>query len=1408
MANAQESHSYPHLWKQVDQLESRSMTQSALKVVQSIAKKAEKEGNSPQRVKALLYTSKYAQTLEEDAQLKVVQRFKDEIKKAAFPTNQILKSYLAKLYWHYLQNNRYRFYNRTETASKVDPSDFRTWDLNTLLNEVKLHFSASLENPKALQKINVRDFEDILNVQKGSKTYRPTLYDLLAHTALGFYQSDENGITRPADQYELDHLEILCEAYTYTQISIPSKQKALLSEALCLYQELIRFHFPDPDLRPLADVDIERLKFIRQHAVFENKYQRYLEVLQNSAEALKHHEVSGLYRYEMAALYKEMGNLYQPKTREANRWKLKEALELCDLVIGQFPSSPAADKCRALKADILTESLTLTTERFVPVNSPSRILVNYSNLDGLLLMAYRATPTQIKHLNELFPGSKQRDYIQKLPLTKEWKASLTNKRDYQQHGMEVLLPPMENGHYVILAVPQGKDKASFAYGTLQVTDMAMVETRAPDSQLFQLIDRNNGKPLSKAHLELRYRENYDRDFIVKTFTTDSEGRIRIPSPNAQWTSLGVKASYNGETAYFGEYYIPGKRNPRERHPMDYKGFLFTDRSIYRPGQTLYFKGILTAKPHAENAKVQPNTPVTVTLRDVNYQEVSQQQFTTNDYGSFSGTFVLPSGGLTGVFTLQLTSKEVSLNSTAQIAVEEYKRPKFKASFEPVSNTFRINDSIPLKGTAMAYAGSPITEAQVRYRVKRVVHLPPWQYWSRPYFNGSPQEIAHGETVTDATGAFKIGFKAIPDKSVDKEDNPVFRYEVIADITDINGETRTATMFVRVGYHALTATISVPEQLDKAIKTHTITLATTNLNGQAVPTKGSLKIYKLKAPKHALRERPWPAPDYKNWDKTQFENLFPHDAFDRENDPATWEKESMVWETGFDTGKTTEIALPLSKKWASGQYVLELETRDRFGKTIMDKAFTALYGSKDKAPADKQLFRIQLDKNEYAVGDKARVILGSAAQDLYITILVEKVGRITETQIVHLDDDFQTFAIPVTKSDLGGFTLHYSFSAYNAHTLGTLHVPVPYPSTELEVEALTFRDKLSPGAEERWTFTLKGPKGEQVAAELLASMYDASLEGFRGHQWPTNLNPRTHNPIAAYSNAYGSFGNENFRIHVKPIGKIALPLQQYDSFDWFGLYFGNGSRLHLYREHAVKRSGPPPAMNAIASEEMEDSGMAFDMPPNRDNGTSNTVTKNEEEEDKTDFTQVPIRKNLQETAFFFPHLQTDSEGHVSFSFTSPEALTSWKLQLLGHTKDLNSGYKQLEAVTQKELMVLPNLPRFLREGDAITVSTKIANLSKEQLSGKAKLQLTDAVTGKDITQKILTPSAFGTSPQGGGTQMEQSFVIDSLGNTQVSWNLKIPKGLQAIEYTIVAKAGDFGDGEHGLLPVLTNRMLVT
>ncbi|HAI17809.1 MAG TPA: alpha-2-macroglobulin, partial [Xanthomarina gelatinilytica] len=1009
---------YNKLWKQVEAFEREELPKSALQIVEQIEALAIKDQNQTQQIKTLLFKSKFALILEEDAQLKIVNSFKTAISNKPAPIKNVLENMLATIYWQYFQQNRYKFYNRTKVADKTVATDFRTWDLQTLFNEIQWHYQQSLKNKELLQQEDLTDYSSILNEQTDSKRYRPTLYDLLAHNALEFYQTHENSITKPAYKFEIDDETYLSDSKTFSKLELRSKDSTSLElQALKIYQDLIQFHLKNNQLEALTDVNILRYNFVEQHATFQNKDSLFIEAYKTEAERIKTHEASGLYQFEIANLYYQQGQEYQSGTNETNRWKIKDAEQLCNSIIKRFPKSHAAEKSNILLEQIHQESLSILSESYLPIQLDAKVLVTYKNLNTLDFNVYKLSENQFKTFSKTYKQEEQLKFINKLKADASWKSELKNELDFQQHSTEILLPKLDNGRYLIVAKTNNKQN-TFAFNTFQVTNIAVVEKTELDKQVYQFIDRTNGKPLSNLDIQITYYKNYRDNTNNKNYTTNALGEIELIKGSNTWSNIHIEASCSDEKAFFGDYYL-NRKYERNTYKEHYKGFIFTDRSIYRPGQIVYFKGI-AIKIEDGKSEVIPNELFYLELYDTNNELISELELKSNEFGSVSGEFMLPNSGLNGNYSIEFYGEKNDVDVKHYFSVEEYKRPKFEAQFKPVTETYKVNDSVTVTGQALAYAGSNITNAKVVYRVHRKVQYPRWYYWYRPAFISEPQEITHGEAITNNKGEFEITFKALPDTSVNKDNLPVFNYEVTADVTDLNGETRSATTIVNVGYHALIATVSVDATLDKLKKEHTLNIDTKNLNGEFVPAQGTIKIYKLKAPDYVLRPRPWKAPDYQMLSETEFNNMFPYEAYKDENNPNNWKKGALVFEKSFNTEKSKEIELGNIKKWESGQYVIELESKDRFGQEVKDETRTTLFSETDKTLADKQLFSMSSNKKDYQINDIVELTLGSSAENISVTVEIEKNKQTVNTYIIQLNNNKKTISIPVNKTDLGGF----------------------------------------------------------------------------------------------------------------------------------------------------------------------------------------------------------------------------------------------------------------------------------------------------------------------------------------------------------------------------------------------------
>ncbi|WP_417201386.1 MG2 domain-containing protein [Bizionia sp.] len=1437
--------------------------------------------------------------LDEDAQLGIINAFKAQIKSSSFPTKNILKNIIANLYWQYFYQHRYDFYQRTQTAQKVDPSDFRTWDLKTLFKEVHLNFQQSLAEKEKLQKLTTNEFSAIIQPVAATKTYRPSLYDFLANNALDFYKTPENTIAKPTAIFTIDKPMYFADATAFSTLPLETKDSLSLQyQALKIYQDLTVYHLKNNNIAALAFTTLDRLKFVNQNAVFQDKETLLLKALDEGYKRYNNHTIGGLYGYEIVRIYMSKGTDYPNSKIKEDVFKIAEALQICNTIINRFPKSLAAENCRRLKGSITSKTLSIKAEKNVPIGKKQRLFINYKNIETLYFTSYLISKNEQNLLNKIYNLEARVNFIKNLTQTNQWTSKLRNIKDFRAHSTEVITPKFKGGNYLIVVSESNTLNASKIFGStsVQVTNLALVESHKDRVYRYQVVNRNNGKPIKNASITISNPNRNSGALINKTIKTNKKGFATFKSPYT-YLNCEITVAHKKDNGYFGNNtVIQHKKSELTTNKgvenSVIKPFLFTDRSIYRPGQTVYFKTIFV-KTGKKNSTPFTNQYVQIKLLSQNRQLVKSIDLKLNEYGSAAGTFTIPDNGLTGYYSFEFDKSEKvesTFYKTAdyifvgnynnKILVEEYKRPRFQTEFKPITSTFKLNDSVTVSGFAKSYSGTSISQAKVTYKVIRRVELPTWFYWRHYFRDTTPQEISFGETTTNSKGEFNIRFNALPDASISKENLPIFKYEIIADVTDVNGETRSNSTLIKVGYHSLVATLSLPLKINKRATRQSIKITTKNLNNQFVAAKGTVKIFKLQAPKAPLRERAWSAPEYQDISEKEFRKLFPNVPYlEEEANELNWKKGTLVYQSTFDTGSTDEIYFEIGKLWKTGKYSVILESKDPYNQTVKDEQHFSLFDPKSKKVTDNELFSIHTDKSFYNPNESIELKLASASKDLTVTLMVEAKGIPSKIYTIHLNNNTKTLKIPIENRELSSLNINYHFVNYNAFTKNKLRIPIVKQQSSLTLQTTSFRDKLKPGQTETWSFSLKNDTNDGVAAEILASMYDASLDDFKEHQWQFQPIAPKYDYSYNSTRANNSFGSTSFSI--KNIKHYYSGYKQltFDSYNWFGFHLdGNQWRQRRYFQRitqipktaiivesgifngtvtgiVVDKNGEPlPNANISIKGSMAGTETNFDgnfslsakkgdvlvfsyigylsaevvvgnasqievrliedanvldevvvtgLGISREDVSLGYAMQGkvagiaiETEKARKDLATVKARKNLNETAFFYPQLTTDKDGNVRFNFTVPEALTQWKLQLLAHTQNLQTTSKTLTAVTQKELMVVPNAPRFLRQGDEITFSAKISNLTSEQLSGFVQLDLTDVITGKEINADLKN------------TNSVKPFKVDKNGNIAVSWDLSIPNTVQAIQYKIIAKAGDFSDGEQNILPVLSNKMLVT
>ncbi|NOT76756.1 MAG: hypothetical protein HOP08_17660 [Cyclobacteriaceae bacterium] len=1402
-------------WKEVNENEGKGLPESAIKIVNEIYSKAKEENNTGELVKAVIHKFKFTDAKEENAFIKNMVSLKEEARLATFPVKPLLHSMLGELYWQYYQQNRYEFMNRSETVN-VSETDIETWSLSKIVQETFEEYKKSLEDSEKskLEKIDVFNTVMYQGNELG-RVYRPTLYDFLAHRAVDFFQSQEAGLTKPAYFFTLDKEEYFSESKKFVEVKVESRDTLSMKfYAIKILQDLTRFHLNDKNIEALVDVDLKRLQFVNTHSTTPNKTGLYLKAIEQLEKNSIDNKIVGVITAEKASIYIGKAALYSPLISDDHKWDLKKAYEICEEARKRFPDSYGAILCENLQEGIKTKFVASTIEDNNHPNLPFKALVRYRNFTELNYRIIKVTRDEVQNLRRKldkdYNVDREQKFIEyfaaKTPL-KKGKYQLPDDGDYQQHNIEVKLDPVPEGEYMILFSNRSDfstPKNGMAYAFTVVSNISYVHRNTDGGETeFFVLNRQSGEPIAGVTANVftqRYNSSKGIYEPVKagTYKTDEKGYFKIPfflkeDRRSFAVNFNKGTDFNSTEKIDKRYYYNESISQYKEDP-DYariQTFFFLDRAIYRPGQTIYFKG-LVIETDGKNPKIRTKYTTQVSLLDVNYQERGKVMVTTNEYGTFSGVFTAPNGGLMGEMQIQDGSGSVSFS------VEEYKRPKFEVGFNPVTSAFRLNDKIKMEGYARAYSGANIDGANVNYRVVRVATFPFWWFCRWGSYPSSPEiEIINGSTKTDADGKFVVDFTAIPDLSVDKASDPTFTYMVYADVIDINGETHSSSSSVSVGYKSLSVSVDINNiNRDQKDTKNQFYINTTNLSGEFQAAKGQIKIYLLKSPARAFRKRSWTQPDRKLYSQEEYYKLFPHDLFDDEANKFKWGRDKEVLSLNFDTEKLKTFDIANIQQWKDGEYVLEISSIDKDSQPVHEVFYFTVFAPSSKLIPTPAISYFQAVKTTAEPGETASFTIGTSEPVVKVLYEIEHDGKIISSEWLTLKNEQRLLQIPIKEEYRGNIGVHYTFIKDNRLYYQNLTINVPYTNKQLDITFSSFRDKLQPGANEQWKILIKGKTADKIAAEMVATLYDVSLDEFRMNSWYASF----------YNSAYARRGwqsvngflNQELTLYAStwnPNDARSAYGPYFDHLNWFGVNFYEFSR-DSRRYRSMGAASPAMSKKSMKeSEQLSEEVKVNDMaqPESVDRTDSQVVAK---EADKVDMSDVKIRKNFNETAFFFPHLQTNEKGEIIISFTIPEALTRWKMLGFAHTTDLKSGWTQNQLVTQKDIMIVPNQPRFFRENDKMIFSAKISSLVDKELTGQAQLEFFDALTMKSVDVLMKNQNKAKT------------FALKPRQSTSLEWSIEIPEGVQAITYRIVAKAGDFSDGEEMVLPVVTNRMLVT
>ena len=1285
-----QAQTYDNLWKELEVLERKDLPKSVISEAMKIYDKAKAEQNVPQMMKAYLTAMQYRSLLTPDS-LKVDMNGLEQwaSQTGSMEDKAILYSILGEM---------------------------------TMPADVKKglgYLQASLKDKDRLLLIPVEKLRPMVRVGEASKRYfRDNLYNLLARRAIQIMQqyrwqaaakaNQTNSL--PADMTDMDQF--------VTYQFVPVSDCDLTAAVMQTYQSLLKAYDTETEREGWLLTGIDALNYLYRNfsGNFSNDVcQQELRKWIHTYPAVK----------TVPEAYLALAQFLQYQNNQVER------LRIVREGIAGYPRYEGINQLKNIEKEILNASLSLEIATAYPGEQQS-VKVNYKNLTGITLQLYKVnlpvTSAVLQNRTTHFESKYAR-------LQREEHFSLKPTTDYLNVDTTLTIQAPQAGIYFLKAVPDGKKGVSD--GTLMnVTALKTIYRPLPDGTLeLVVVDAVSGQPVSEAEVTI-YTEKGGGYSPQQTYQADKQGTLKLDFLNSN------KYWYNAHTAadnampilnlWKNDYYY---KESKRKEVLQ----LFTDRSIYRPGQTVYVSG-LAYEMEKDSTRVLADKKYTVSLYDANNNETGKVEVRTNGFGSFSGQFVLPSPCLTGYFSLRAADTSVSFK------VEEYKRPTFDVTFEPVKVEYQVGDSIEVVGMAKTFAGAPVQNARVHYNISRS-YAWVWRFMGR----GSARW--EGEAMTDADGKFSVPVHFEIDS--DRRESPLwyYTYNIQADVTDGAGETQQANLSLPLGSTSMVLNMdNLPDNLVKEKKLE-IKLTAMNLSGEPVDTPVTYQVVEMEEQKDGQ------------------------------------EKEGRKVLTGTVEANKSFVpeaiyALP------SGNYRLKLSAKDTQGRECTASKNFLLFSLNDKRPPFVITDWFYQDGLEFDAASPATVYIGSSEKNVYLLYDVFAGNKRLESKRIELSDSVVSFRFPYKKEYGDGILVSMAFVKDGRLYSHNARIMKPAPEKKLQLKWTTFRDKLRPGQQEEWKLTVLYPDGSPAEAEMLATMYDASLDKiYSAHKLDFGVDfhyvvPLTYWNTSYMRNAYLYVDFPLKRLRAVPLEYSELIIPSTGRMEAMVVGYGGSPRATL--AGALKIRGRS-AANAVMNQEA-----VTDMVLQEEMVETSAQEKVEmgSSEELAETGDIQIRENFAETAFFYPQLRTNEKGEVSISFVLPESLTRWKFMGLAHTRNVDYGKIEATATASKEFMLQPNMPRFVRVGDKANIAASLMNLSDKGVKGTVRMELFNPETEKVFYSQ------------------KQKFDVKGGETGHVNFTFEVGDKYAVMACRMVADGDTFSDGEQRYIPVLTDKQWVT
>ncbi len=1375
-------------WKQIDTLVEEQKLEEASRAVTARLEAARRAGDEDEWTRALVKQVQLRTALH--GYETAVRFLKDE----AWPKGLLQRTLLELFYARSLATYARAYSWEIRQRERVDASgavDLKAWTLDQIAAEAVRSYAQVWRDRDATGSVRLGGAQAQLGEYLVPGTYpaevRGTLRDAVSYLFVELLA--DSSLWRPEQESEVFRL------------SLPG---LLAAEAKPLALD-------DPALHPLAkiasvlgDLEAWHAKAGRREAQLEARLERIRRLRASFSEAddkalLRAHLEELLPSYRSVAWWAVgMADLAGIIREDDAPDALVEARRLAKAGHVAYPDSIGGRQCLTIAQSI--EAPDFGVESMLVDAARRRSLqLTHRNLAALHFRAWRrdvVTTVESGRDYDLLGAWRDTEAITKGKPDAEWSAFLPGTPDYRSHRTFVTPPFDRPGVYTIAASARrdfASDRNRIVVVTLVVSDLVLVTRPLPMGVEVTATLGSTGAPIEGAFVSL-YRLDWQKGHErLERRATDASG---VAAFGAKATGRGVFVlGQHGEHVTVDPNQIWLHETPPDVPRT--AALVYTDRSIYRPLQTIRFKVVAYRGGGAESRfETLPGSSLTVSLVDPNNQVVESRSVTTNGFGSASGEFGVPTGRVLGQWWVR-----TSLAAQSSVRVEEYKRPTFEATLDEPKAALRLNRAARLEGEARYYFGLPVTSGAVRFRVTREPVWPWW--WGAWSWRGEPggatraQIVAAGTTTLDESGRFRVEFTPEADERKPKEVS--YRYTLSADVTDDGGETRSAARSFRLGFVAVEAALQMDTGFLREAESAELSVRRTDLDGTPRAGEGRFTLHALQPPATtaAPADLPLalPAADAKAV-RTPGDTQRPrwdHD-YSPEAAMALWPEGALRQSGRVEHGPSGAGTLRLAGL-APGAYRLRYETKDEFGATFaMSKDLVVAARERTALPLPALLLA---ERTSVRVGETARLLALSGFDGGRLVVDVEKSGRRVRRYELETPRDRTLVEIPVTDADRGGFGV--TLTAVRDHQVVTLseRVFVPWDDRELKLEFASFRDRLRPGARETWRVTVRSASGkppEAGTAELLAYMYDRSLDVFAPHNPPSALGLYPNRTATSWVRA--SLGHVASRLVLEDrfaelSGSPALVATDLRFFDDYGIG-GMGVRGSLPMPAAAPMETSKRARREVAFEAGVAGGVAGGVVGSLEDEKDAAVPQRQ----AALAAQAPVemRSEFSETAFWAPHLLTDASGAASIEFTVPDSVTSWNVWVHAVTRDLRGGFVRKEARSVKDLMVRPYLPRFLREGDRAELKVVVNNASDKTLSGTLSFDIVDPATRQSLLRE------FGLAQAA-----ERRFSVEAGKGTDLVFQVVAPARVGPVAFEVTARSGEFSDGERRPLPILPGRM---